>query len=1405
MPIDAVRDTRSGAFPVTTSNEDRDFCADDDALYENSDLANSHHSRGSNFTSAVPKLKSPPAVFMTSPPSSTSLRGATEGIATPNTSATALLSPVASPRELQRLLPQESVSVLVRLKGAPSSLGPLQAVGGGAVSAGERVLSAPNSLTASPRAPPPPLLEYTIEDGTLRTPRTGRRAAARNGGLLTPRPSLDTSVPVAATGASARSPLTSSPLTLTTAAAVALPKAITTAAAAAAAAAAATTTTATSALTTPAAQRVPGAATPGSPSQHPYSGSSGSIGCRGRVLSLKAPASDDVRQYEFGEVFDPEVTNADLCERLLPSIMEQFLANYNTCVLCYGQTGSGKTYTMNALAPAITYEVFRTLDVNNDVVEMSYIQIYNNKAYNLLDGPRAGKLGAKLSKPLQLTNTDINNCGGGNPTSASSGLANGAYEPKTLVRNAAEVLARMKTAARLRVTHAHALNPHSSRSFTLLTLHVTRFLDGAPLTTTRVTLADLAGTERLKKSGATGEGQSQAIFINKSLMALRELVEANNTEAEVRHFRDSLLTTYLAPRMRSWHLFLLVTASLEVNNYEETKSSLDFATNARRRRIKKVKSRTADRLTCSSWRSFASGSNGVGGDVVELRGVIEALQYRINALEEALKAAQLQRTALARLCTPVTSPPPDDDLSLERSRDAERETTREERLRQSELRIHQLCQECRQYRQLLHVREEELRSVQAQAPEGEAASAELTGSLLSPGLIGSCGGNANNTSYSSSSFSNHLQHHNPNHRCHSSLRDNGAVSDPAITSPQPPQLLLSSPSSLSASMLSGDAVAATAAAEEREAAGLSTNTINTTTTAAVSPVDGSEDVQTQLLHGVREFCTRLRSSNDHDADAHAALDRLLDMALRAKEESDDVRERLLVVTTSLAGLRAQCRQLHDAVLQARRDALSQDTRLARQRALLDQERARAAAAEVVVEELRLQLFRAYAEQPISEEVTRLYLGEQPALEPAVTLFGTQLAEHREEVEKFEAHQRALQDKITELVNTVEQLTRAGSQKDVSLAALETIITPAQRALFQTMSNTRNDNDGGGGAARHFVAAAATAGSTASTTTVSDPSSAADENVADCLSLLQSRVAELQALLLQERQQHQLTSCELIESREEARRSRQEQRQAFFQQQEEGRRVAQLTAENFDLRQQSERHQMYLDQIHVHFQEQLLELRRFHEAELAEQRRLFEEAQEQQQQQRSYAATHAPSAMRWAAMSDKEEAQESRDNNNDDDCGFRQTSTRCRTSHGQLPGSRDWTAEGATARGSAGPSSSRSAAEEQRTSFMTSPQSRRAFAARAQSRSAAAPSHTVTAVKKGGKQRESNGKKGHAKKTKGKAISGGRGRRSGTGASPASPASSRTHAFNEKGEGRTSAILNSMQPSTKAPRNLADPT
>lgn len=134
-----------------------------------------------------------------------------------------------------------------------------------------------------------------------------------------------------------------------------------------------------------------------------------------------------------------------------------------------------------------------------------------------------------------------------------------------------------------------------------------------------------------------------------------------------------------------------------------------------------------------------------------------------------------------------------------------------------------------------------------------------------------------------------------------------------------------------------------------------------------------------------------------------------------------------------------------------------------------------------------------------------------------------------------------------------------------------------------MSNTRNDNDGGGGAARHFVAAAATAGSTASTTTVSDPSSAADENVADCLSLLQSRVAELQALLLQERQQHQLTSCELIESREEARRSRQEQRQAFFQQQEEGRRVAQLTAENFDLRQQSERHQMYLDQIHVHFQ------------------------------------------------------------------------------------------------------------------------------------------------------------------------------------------------------------------------------
>ncbi|KAG5503726.1 hypothetical protein JIQ42_05949 [Leishmania sp. Namibia] len=855
-----------------------------------------------------------------------------------------------------------------------------------------------------------------------------------------------------------------------------------------------------------------------------------SIGSRGRVLTITSPTTRDCRQYEFGEVLGPEVESSALCDRLAPAIMAQMAAGYSVCVLCYGPFDSGNTRAMDALALTVAEVIFRSLDVDNDVVEMSYTQIYHDKAYNLLDSARAGKLGAKLSRPRM---------------GSTSSCLGSASEPKVFIRSSAEVLAKVKAASRLRVAKAHALSARSSDSFTLLSFHITHFLDGVPLTTVRVTLADLAATEMPKESGATRKAAGQAIAINKSMMELRQLFESGGNETGVQHFRKSVLTTYLAPHLDGRHLILLVSVSLEAGSYEELKSSLEFAANARRRKVTKVKSWADSRLVRTAARfcgppgflprADSAGSGSARENISsssEPHGVVEVLWHRIGVLEDALKIAH-QRIAVATEQLPRTEVFTDvdnavpvtavgADLALLAHADA-------------------LQRESMYYRGLLQEQERDFCCLQSAlaltaAEFGDAPSA-LSDALDKSSL---------------------------------SLGEDGAgTGDDQQGSATPP----------------GSA---------RSSGGCSIQS-------RFDEVD-TDDVHAQLrwcVGQLRSLHSRGCSDNEGCCDV---LDRLRDAALRAAEQYEDMNEQLLVTSSLLSGFRARNHRLYGAMLRSNERHLAVEMERDEWRAALQAATLRSSTAETALEQMRLQLFQAYAEQSIREEMIHLYLDAKPiAANVDGKVSGDRQTEQQVELEKVQAHQQVLCDKITELVDNVEQLTRAVAQKDVSLAALESLITPAQRALFHTLSNTAatvadhstaSGGDREGGLASAAVAAIA---------------SGDDNSAADCFSLLQSRVSELSSLLMQEQQQHQLTQCELLEAREDARRSRQEQRQTFFQQQEEARRVGQLMAENFELRQQNERHQLCLDVMYVGFHEKLQQLRRRHEEEVAELRTAAREA------------------------------------------------------------------------------------------------------------------------------------------------------------------------------------------------------
>jgi hypothetical protein len=99
-------------------------------------------------------------------------------------------------------------------------------------------------------------------------------------------------------------------------------------------------------------------------------------------------------------------------------------------------------------------------------------------------------------------------------------------------------------------------------------------------------MADLAGSEKVKNTGAEGRALAEALEINKSLSALgnviRALSDASSGSATHVPFRDSALTRLLEPSLDGTsRTLLLVTCSSEVQFAAETLSTLAFARRAR--------------------------------------------------------------------------------------------------------------------------------------------------------------------------------------------------------------------------------------------------------------------------------------------------------------------------------------------------------------------------------------------------------------------------------------------------------------------------------------------------------------------------------------------------------------------------------------------------------------------------------------------------------------------------------------------------------------------------------------------------------------------------------------------------------------------------------------------------------
>lgn len=118
-----------------------------------------------------------------------------------------------------------------------------------------------------------------------------------------------------------------------------------------------------------------------------------------------------------------------------------------------------------------------------------------------------------------------------------------------------------------------------------------------PIYSSKIILADLAGSERIARTGVTGAGLSEATSINGSLTALGNVVHSLHEGSYV-SYRTSNLTCLLKPTFSqmSSRVLLLAQCSPTQLTFEETISTLHFANKVKQMKVTTTTGAEAEKL-----------------------------------------------------------------------------------------------------------------------------------------------------------------------------------------------------------------------------------------------------------------------------------------------------------------------------------------------------------------------------------------------------------------------------------------------------------------------------------------------------------------------------------------------------------------------------------------------------------------------------------------------------------------------------------------------------------------------------------------------------------------------------------------------------------------------------------------
>ncbi|KPA82638.1 putative C-terminal motor kinesin [Leptomonas pyrrhocoris] len=286
-------------------------------------------------------------------------------------------------------------------------------------------------------------------------------------------------------------------------------------------------------------------------------------------------ASGRPKLFEFDEVYSPADPQSKVFEDTSP-LIDSVVDGFNVCIFAYGQTGSGKTFTMGGgegetkgINTRALERLFQIIEDRKETevstVTVSVLEIYIEQIRDLL---ATKKEAAGLTYEVKQ----------GGPYGTY--VTNLKEVPVTSPRDIDSIMATAQTHRSEGMTN---MNEHSSRSHMLLYIIVRTTNKQTNMQSYgKLSLIDLAGSERLDKSGAEGQRLKEAVSINKSLSALGDVIAGLAQSSKHVPFRNSVLTFLLQDSMAGQaKVLMFVCVSPASYNASESGSSLLFASRAR--------------------------------------------------------------------------------------------------------------------------------------------------------------------------------------------------------------------------------------------------------------------------------------------------------------------------------------------------------------------------------------------------------------------------------------------------------------------------------------------------------------------------------------------------------------------------------------------------------------------------------------------------------------------------------------------------------------------------------------------------------------------------------------------------------------------------------------------------------